>query len=746
MKVKNQASAVTAETDKEIELTSILETLGRHWKMIATTVAVVFSIGVVYAYFSAPIYQAGMLVRVDDSTAAPPTDSRDMVRTAAAMFDQRATAEGEIQVIGSKFVLGPVVDALKLYIQAAPHRFPLIGGMVARMNDETSTPGLFGRGGYAWGAESIDVSAFDVPKKFEGKEYTLRYLGNGQYQVRGPGVETGVGGQVGTVQRFDTEAGPISLLVGFIHGEKGVEFDLTRNSRTSAIDRLQNSLTIAEQGNKSGVISTSLEGKDPVLVAAIINELSQMYVRQNADRRGINAAKSLEYLEQQLPDAKRQMETAEDNYNAYRNSRTLFNPDEEGRIVMQQASQADAQLLDLKRRRSDLAVHFSPSHPSVVVIDQQIAATEKYINDLAARVKAMPAAEQGALRLQRDVRVSTDVYSALRNNIETMRLIRAGRVPTVELLDRAEVPERPVKPVKALVLVIAAGIGLFIGIVLAFARDFLFKGVLDPKELESKTGLSVFATIPDSERQKELAKRIADKRPEQLALASRYPTDPAVEGLRMMRSSLHYALMDAPNNVVMLAGPLPGIGKSFVSANLATLLAAGGKRVLLVDCDLRRGHLNQYFGLPRGKGLVDIVNGSSTLEETVHRSVLNNLDFVQCGFYPPDPAELLLSNAFTESVSRASENYDIVLLDAPAILAVSDTAIMAPVAGSIFLVARYGDTRSGEISESVKRLEQSGASVTGVLLNGFKVHYGNYAQARQYGGYAYAAYKAEKAD
>ncbi|AET93244.1 polysaccharide biosynthesis tyrosine autokinase [Caballeronia cordobensis] len=744
MKVKNQASVLTAESDNEIELKSILETLGRHWKMIAATVAVVFSIGVVYAFFSAPIYQAGMLVRVDEASAAPPGDTRDMVRAAAQMFDQRATAEGEIQVLGSKFVLGPVVDALKLYIQAAPHRFPVIGGMIARMSDGTSTPGLFGRGGYAWGSESIDVSAFDVPKAFEGEDYTLRYLGNGQYQVRGPGIETGVGGQIGTVQRFDTEAGPISLLVSFIHGEKGVEFNLMRRSRVSAMERLQNSLTIAEQGNKSGVISTTLEGKDPVLVAATINELSRMYIKQNADRRGINAEKSLEYLEQQLPDAKRQMEQAEDNYNAYRNSRTLFNADEEGRIVMQQASQADAQLLDLKRRRADLASHFSAAHPSVVVIDQQIAATEKYIGGLSARVKAMPQAEQGALRLQRDVRMSTDVYSALRNNIETMRLIKAGRTPTVELLDRAEVPERPVKPVKALVLVIAAGVGLFLGIVMAFARDFLFKGVLDPKELESKTGLSVFATIPDSDRQKELAKRIADKRPEQLALASRYPTDPAVEGLRMMRASLQYALMDAPNNVVMLAGPLPGIGKSFVSANLATLLAAGGKRVLLVDCDLRRGHLNQYFGLPRGKGLVDIVNGSSSLDEAVHRSVLNNLDFVQCGFYPPDPAELLLSNAFTDAVSRASEEYDIVLLDAPAILAVSDTSIMAPVAGSIFLVARYGDTRSGEISESVKRLEQSGASVTGVLLNGFKVHYGNYAQARQYGGYAYAAYKSDK--
>jgi tyrosine-protein kinase Etk/Wzc len=744
MKSKDQASAETTASDTEIDFASIIETLGRRWKMIAVTVAVVLVMGAGYAFFSSPVYRAGMLVKVDDTSVAPPPDPRDMVRSAASMFDQKATAEGEMQILASKFVLAPVVDALKLYIQAAPHRFPLIGNWIARRTDEIAQPGLFGKGGFAWGAEAIDVAAFDVPSKFEGAAYTLTYLDNGQYQLRGPGIETGIAGQVGNVERFDTSLGAISLLVNRIRGEKGVEFDLTRNSRESAVEGLQNALLIAEQGNKSGVISVTLEGHNAALVSETINEIGRVYLNQNAEHKGMNAEKSLEYLQQQLPEARRQMEQAEDSYNAYRNSHTLLNVDEEGRVVLRQASEADAQLIELKRRRLELASHFLPAHPSVMALDQQIAATQQYIDNLSSRVKAMPATEQGALRLQRDVRISTDMYSALRNNIETMHLIKAGRVPSVELLDRAVVPQRPVKPVKALVLVIAAGAGLFLGIVFAFARDYFSKGVLDPDELESKTGLSVYATIPMSERQEQLAKRIAVKAPEQLALASRYPTDPAVEGLRMMRSSLQYALMDARNNVVMLAGPLPGIGKSFVSANLATLLAAGGKRVLLVDCDLRRGHLNQYFGLTRGKGLVDVIHGSHPLEDAVHRSILPNLDFLQCGVYPPDPAELLLRGSFAQTINRASDAYDIILLDAPAILAVSDTAIMAPVAGSIFLVARYEDTRSAEISESVKRLGQTGSIVTGVLLNGFKVHYGNYAQARRYGGYAYAAYKSDQ--
>lgn len=744
--MKNNQASVSAGHVDGFDLGSIIDTLVNHRVMIALTTVLFITLGAMYAFLATPVYQSAFTFKVEDNPESQAADMRDIVRSASSMFEQKSSAEKEMQLLRSKSITAQAVDTLKLDITAAPHRFPLIGNLIARRSDGLSTPGLFGWsgwGGFTWADEAIKLATFDVPRKLEGMGFTITAEANGQYRLKGPGMEQGVTGRVGVEEHFQTTRGTITLLVSKLEGESGAEFDVTRNSRQSTIDQLQNRLQISEQGTKSGVVSASLEGSDPVLLSATLNEIGKEYVRQNADQKSMTAEKSLNYLELQLPTAKRHMEEAEDKYNAYRNSHGMIDADEEGRLILKQANDADTRLFDLKRQRQDLSSRFSAGHPSVVAIDDQIAATNRYIDGLAGRVKAMPAAEQGALRLMRDVRVSTDLYSALRNNVETLKLIKAGKSASVQLIDAAEIPERPVKPAKALVLIVATMLGLLIGIGLAFLRDLLFKGIADPGELELRTGLAVYATIPVSYRQSELTKKMIGKAPEQLALASRYPMDPAIEALRTMRSALQFAMSGKRNNVVMLAGPLPGIGKSFLSANLSTLLGAGGKRVLLVDGDLRRGHLNKYFGLSRGPGLADLLSGASTLAETVHSEVLPNLDVLQCGLYPQDPAELLLSSKFEEVMRTASQQYDIVLLDAPAILAVSDTATMAPLAGSIFLVARFADTHAGEISESVKRLEQAGSKVEGILLNGFETHRGNYVANRRYGSYAYAAYEAE---
>ncbi|SAL77633.1 tyrosine-protein kinase involved in EPS biosynthesis [Caballeronia choica] len=740
MKHKNQASEALFERNDEFDPGSIIDTLMNHRVMIAVTTMLFIMMGGLYAFCATPVYRASISIKVEDNTPTTLPDAKDLVRNASSMFEEKSSAEGEMQILRSKSIAMETVDSLKLYIDAGPKRFPVIGGVIARYNDTRLTPGLFGWGGFVWSDEAISVATFEVPKKEEGAGYTVTALSGGQYQLRGPGLEQPVTGRVGVQEQFESSHGPVTLLVSKLDGENGAVFNLTRHSRQQTLEQLQKRLQIDEQGNKSNVLGVLLEGSDPVLVSTVLNEIGKEYVRQNVNQKGANAEKSLNYLELQLPAAKHQMEQAEEAYNAYRNSHGLLDADEEGRLILRQATEADSRLYDLKRQRQDLTARFSPTHPSVAAIDQQIASTNKYVETLASRVRAMPAAEQGALRLMRDMRVSSDMYAALRSNIETLRLVKAGKSASVQLLDTADVPERPVKPVKSLLLLVAAVLGLFIGVGLAFVRDYLFKGVADPEELESRTGLSVYATIPVSDRQDELTRKMAIKGPEKLALAFQYPKDPAVEALRTMRASLQFALNGDRNNVVMLAGPLPGIGKSFLSANLSTLLAAGGKRVLLIDGDLRRGHLNQYFGLQRGPGLADLVAGTRSLEDAVHKNVLPNLDVLQCGDYPKDPAELLLSRHFKETISAVSEQYDIVLLDAPAILAVSDTATMAPVADSIFLVARFADTRAGEISESVKRLAQTGSKVEGILLNGFKVNRGNYAQSRRYGGYAYEAY------
>jgi tyrosine-protein kinase Etk/Wzc len=742
MEPTHQTSGVDPTEVSEADLASIVTTLLNHWKTIAFAAGLFIALGGLYVFLTPPIYQARLTVQIEENSEPSASASKSVLDDVSSMFNVKSSAEGEIQILGSKLIVSRAVDALKLYISAKPHHFPLIGNWIARHNDGLSRPGLFGRGGYAWGDELIDVATFEVPKQLEGAEYRVTALSRDQYQFSGPGLDRPVKGQIGVKERFGTSRGFITLLVSKINGESGVVFDLTRHSRQLTVDNLQKRLQIAEQGNKSNVLSASLESTDPVLVSATINEIGKQYVQQNAERKAVNAENSLRFLESQLTTTRRQMEEAEDRYNAYRNSHALLDTSEESKLMLKQSAEAEAYLFDLTRKRQEITSHFSGTHPNLAAIDEQIATTERYRSDLAARIKEMPMAEQGALRLMRDVRVSTDLYGALRNNIELLRLIKAGK-GSVQLVDSAEVPERPVKPMKALVLAVSAVLGLFVGVGLAFARDFLFKGITDPRELESRTGLSVYATIPLSERQLQMTREIAAKTPERLVLSYRCPNDPVVESLRMLRTALQFALLEARNNVVLLAGPLTGIGKSFLAANLATVLAAGGQRVLLVDGDLRKGHLNQYFGLTGGPGLADVLAGSLSLNAAVHKEILPNLDVLQAGRYPPNPAELLLRSNVREVILEASLKYDIVLLDAAAILAVSDACIMAPSAGLIFLIARFADTRVEEITESVKRLAQSGSRVNGVLLNGFRLHGGSYAYTRRYGNYVHAAYDYE---
>jgi tyrosine-protein kinase Etk/Wzc len=269
------------------------------------------------------------------------------------------------------------------------------------------------------------------------------------------------------------------------------------------------------------------------------------------------------------------------------------------------------------------------------------------------------------------------------------------------------------------------------GIALAFVRNAMNSGIKDSRVIETRTGLNVFATVPHSEVQNKLYENIAKKLPGQHLLATIHANDPVIESLRSLRTALQFALLNARNNVVLFTGPTPSIGKSFISANFAAIMGAGGKRVLLLDADLRKGYINQYFGLPRGPGLSELIAGSKTFDEVVHRNVAPGVDMIPTGALPPNPGELLLSHNTEQLIQKFSVQYDLVIVDTPPVLAVSDTQVLAPAAGTVFLIAKANVTALGEIHESVKRLQQAGVAVKGVVFNDFK------ADKRRYGGYGY---------
>ena len=721
----------------EINMTTLLETLLRHKTMIGAIAAIVFLLACGYAFLSPPVYESHILVKIDETGDIASAAQKDLLNYVSRPFNEKSSAEREAQLLDSRNILWKAVTQSKLYIEVSPHYFPLIGAAIARQANDLSTPGILGLGGFVWGNETIEVSNFEVPEQFRGKTFRLRTLANNQYELTGPGLPAAVTGKIGVAEQFVSHAGPITLLVEAIHSAPGGEFMIQRRPEQLVVDELQKAVKVTEQGNKSGILMASLRGNDPQRIAQTIGEIGEQYLQWNIKLKSDIAKASLTRLNEQLPQMKAQVNEAETAYNTYRNQHGIIDISEESHLLAKQLADETAQLVGLQRTREQKLATFSASSADVTAIDQQITTTQQAINRLNGKIRQMPLTEQDALRRLRDLRISEELYSAMRSKIQEMQVLSAGTAGSVQLVDSAEVPLRPVKPVKLLVL--AAGLmgGLLLGAGVALARDRLFRGVTDTEDIESSTGLSVYATIPFSEKQAAIMRRAAAGLPQQLPLATCHPHDPAIESLRMLRSALQFAAVGARNNVVMLAGPLPGIGKSFLSVNLATVLGAGGKRVLLIDGDLRKGRLEQHLGVARGDGLADVLSNRCSLQDVVVKNVQRNLDLLQTGIYPPNAADLLTSGRFAETVEYASRHYDMVLIDAPAILAVSDIGMMVPVAGTIFLVARFGETLKGEIDAAVKRLAQSGAKVSGILLNAVKVHAANYELARRYGTHAY---------
>ncbi|WP_459907795.1 polysaccharide biosynthesis tyrosine autokinase [Caballeronia sp. HLA56] len=735
MKQENLPVMSHGESSDQLSIVELLDALLDHRKLIAIVAALFVIVGAMYAFLATPVYSSRILVAVEDSSDA--ASAKNLLSDVSAMFDVKSSADGEIQILGSRLVASGTVDALKLNVEAKPRYFPVFGKWMASHNDGLSNPGVFGWGGFDWGSESIELAAFEVPRKLQGRSYDLTVLKDSRYSLSGYGLESPVTGSIGTEEKFNSSFGALTLKVTKLSGRPGASFVLKSRSSQLTTDDLIKSLQIIEQGKHSGVISATLESTDPVLLSDTLNELGRQYVKQNADRKAAQAEHSISFLDAQLPVMKQQLEDAEAKLSEYQNSHTIVDLSEAGKVSLQQSADAETRLIAMKQKRQDLATRFGPMHPSLLAIDEQIATNQKQIDSIAAQIRQMPLTEQDMLKLQRDVRVSTDLYVAMRSNVEQLRLVKAGKIGNVRIVDTADIPERPVKPRKLIVMAAAAIVGLFLGTLLALVKDRLFTGVTDPISLEEHTGLSVYATIPVSDKQAELIRNLRSDGSRPLVLANLYPNDPAVESLRSLRTAFKFVASGGKNNVVLIAGPTPGIGKSFVSVNFATVLASSGARVLLIDADMRKGYLNRYFGLGRDAGLSDAISEARSVDSVVHRDVLPNLDFVSSGNYPQNPAEVLSHKNWGDFISAASRAYDVVIVDAPPVLVVSDAETIVGSAGSVFLVTRSGVTRGGEVSESIKRLTQTGTQVTGLLFNAIKPRGRIYGYGGRYQSYRY---------
>jgi tyrosine-protein kinase Etk/Wzc len=726
-----------APEDDEINLLEYWDIIvDSRWLIAAiTTLAVV--LGGAYAFLAKPVYEANLLVQVEDSQGS----AKSLLGEAASLFDVKTAATAEIEILRSRMVIGQAVDNTLLYVSAKPKRPPLIGDWMARRATELSDPGFLGFGGWVTGAERIRVAAFEVPAAFEGERFEVLAQKGGRYVLQHPDLDKSLTGKVGEELK-DTSVPGLRLLIAELNAKPGAAFQIARSSRLQTIEEIQDRLRLAEKGRQSGVIDVTLRDSDRETLTRILNAIGDEYVRQNVARKAAEAQKTLAFLDVQLPQFKKQLDQSEEAYNKYRNQQGTVALDEEARLILATSVDLQSKLLDAQQKRRELVARFTAEHPSVQTLDAQIRAWNDEIASLNRRVKTLPTVQQDALRLERDVKVNNELYQQLRNNALQLQLVREGKIGNVRLIDPAAMPEKPVQPKKALSLAVALALGLVAGVLAALVRAAMFRGVRSPQEVEAQTGLSVYSTIPLSDSQQAMAARVASKATGLHLLAEAAPRDVAVEALRSLRTALQFAMLEAANNRVLITGGTPGVGKSFVSANFAAVMASAGKRVLLIDADMRKGHLNQYFGIARGAGLSELIAGVVERDQGIRRNLLPNLDFITTGTLPANPSELLVSGAFTRLVEDLSKDYDLVIIDSAPVLVAADTLSIAGLASVVLLVARAGQTYAGDITESARRLTQAGKAPNGVLFNALDLtrrHYGKYGY--RYGAYNYGTYK-----
>lgn len=696
------------------------------WLVLGIALATV-ALGALYLLVASPVFQARSIVQVELKRRTP-AGLEDL----SSALGEGAPAEPEIEIIRSRTLLGGVVDELKLDIETKPRAFPLIGKAIARRYDgEGPASPLLKLSRFAWGGERIRVGHLAVPSDLVEVPLLLTAGEEGTYRVS-DGEEQLLEGSVGELSSKPDRG--LEISVSELVARPGTQFWITRRNREHVIDELLEDLTVQEKGKRTGILTIELTGQSPTLVSSIVNAIATAYLRQNVEHRSAEAAKTLEFLESQLPKVKATVDAAEKALNEFKASTRSVDTSAETRGLLERAADLEKEIADAEVRRAELRQSFTENHPNLIALANKLALLRAEHAQLTNRMRALPQAELRSASLAREMEDATKLYVGLLNRAQELRIAKSGTIGDVRIIDRAHIPDVPYRPKKALVLLISMLLGLGAGVAAAIARRSWVERAESPEEVEAITGVPVYVAVPHSEAQAQLSRASRRKRGRPAELLSQVaPHDVAMETVRSLRTSLQFALVESPNNVVAMTGPAPGVGKSFLAINLAQVLAAAGKEVLLLDCDLRRGSLHRQVGLDRAPGLSDVVSGTAQLADAIRDTAIENLYLLPTGRIPPNPAELLASHRFEALVQDVSKRFDLVLVDTPPLLAVTDAMLVARFAGVNFLVLRSGMHTTREVVLSVKQFELNGVKLHGTVLNDVAIArsgYGRYGHIR----------------
>lgn len=711
------------EYEDEIDLGELLVTVtDGKWIIVFFVLAALF-LGAAKAYLEKPVFSSDVLLQVNEKSK-----SLSGMEAVSDLLATEIPVMAEIELIKSRMILGKAIHNLDLDIVARPKYFPLVGEAIARIfelrnKDKVISSPWFWRTQNAWGGEDIRVETFTVPMHLQGKELTLLAGRQGHFQLMDDNEEVIVEGKVGEFikKKLNNNQGSVSIFVSLLRSRPGTQFMIMQQSVNETLEQLRKNLVISEKGKQTGILELTLESYDPGYGVRILNEVANIYVQKNVEHKSAEAQKTLEFLDKQLPIHKKQWEDTTNILNEYRNNKGSIDLAIETQHILDGIVEIKTQTTLLQQKRDELRQRYTEAHQNIIAVDKQIERLQKQMRSYDKMINALPETQQVILGLSQDVKVSEGLYTTLLNNAQTLRVTKAGTVGDIRIIDYALVSDKPIRPDKKLIFGAAFILGLVLGVIMVVVRKALHRGMEDPDLIEKLLYVPVYATVAHSKIQDSLNKELTKKHKSDInwssILAVRYKEDSAIESLRSLRTTLHFSLLEAKNNIIMITGPSPGVGKTFITINLAVVMAEAGKKVLLIDGDMRKGMLNKLLCVSRENGLSELISNHTTLEEAIHEIPKISIDFISTGAIPPNPSELLLHDRFSTLLQILTTKYDLIIIDSPPILAVTDAAIIGKMVGATFMVVKAGLHPKRELKQSISRLSQSGSELKGIVFN-----------------------------
>lgn len=724
----------TTNTEDTIDLKELFFSLIAQWKLIALCILLSLICALLYLRATPDTYSVNALVQVEENKGA----SAALLGDLSSMIEQKQPAQAEIEILKSRLVLGNVIQHLNLDLK--------ISGTENSFTDRLLSPHHYQTEYqpksvlFKDDEKAFDIRQFNVPSNFRDKNLELRF-NDKQFSLTDKETEQVIlTAKINQANTLRTTDGLWNISI-YTQDQLNDVYLIQKQSLPAAVNNILANYSVAEKGKLTGILGLNYQGTDKTHITQVLNAILVSYSQQNIERRSAETAQTLKFLDEQLPELKQQLDVAEREFNKFRQQYNTVDVTKESELYLTQSVTLETQKAQLEQQVAEAGAKYTAEHPVMQQMNAQLGAINKKIGELNATLKELPDLQRRYLQLYREVEVKQQLYTALLNSYQQLRIAKAGEIGNVRIVDTAVEPIEPIAPKKLQILILSIFLGGFLGTLLALLRNMMRSGIKDSSQIENELDLPVYATVPRSPVQ-ESRINILKKKKNIPILAVKNSDDIAIESLRSMRTAIHFALSSARNNLITISGPAPEVGKSFISTNLATILAQSDKRVLIIDADLRRGYLHKYFNLDTQPGLTELLNGQQSLDTVIRPTEVPGLSVISRGKSPANPSELLSSNQFKNLLEQMSEKFDHVIIDTPPVLAVTDGIIISQYTGVNLVIARYAKTQMKELELTLNRFEQAGVKVNGFILNDIQRSSAGYGYGYGY-NYAYA-YKANK--